>query len=267
MDNETLRKVQMVLLEIAKEIKRVCDENGILYFLDSGTLLGAIRHQGFIPWDDDFDMGMMRSEFEKFCEIAPKALREPFFLQTWKNDSNLAIPFAKVRKRGTVYLEDKASRELENGFYVDIFPYDNAPTNNKEELMRQLAVYERVLLMKCHYKPWQEHGRTNLKKRVGYIPYQLLSALVSRDRLISEYEKKVFSVSKSEELYIQFGSSTGFFIPSVAFGEGRMQRFEDTEFRCPKDSELYLHSIYGDYMQLPPVDQRENRHQIIDIQF
>ena len=80
MDNETLRKVQLAQLEIGKEIKRVCDENGIKYFLDSGTLLGAIRHKGFIPWDDDMDMGMLREDYERFIEIAPKELKPEYFL-------------------------------------------------------------------------------------------------------------------------------------------------------------------------------------------
>ena len=74
MDNETLRKVQLAQLEIAKEIKRVCDENNIKYFLDSGTLLGAVLHKGFIPWDDDMDIGMLRDEYEKFLQIAPEKL-------------------------------------------------------------------------------------------------------------------------------------------------------------------------------------------------
>lgn len=269
MDNETLKKVQLTLLEIAKEVKRVCDENNIQYFLDSGTLLGAVRHGGFIPWDDDFDIGMMRSEYLKFCAIAPKKLKKEYFLQTWENDSLYAVPFAKVRKKNTVYMEDKASIHLNNGFYVDIFPYDYAPStpNDKKRLMQRLAYIERVLLMKCNYRPWQEHGGVNIKKKVAYIPYRCVSAFFSKQYLIEKYERLVYKVPESDELYIQFGSTKGFFIPQKAFGVGSDMKFEDTSFRCPDNYDLYLSSIYGDYMKLPPVDQRENRHQIIEIKF
>lgn len=122
MERELLRKVQLTQLEIAKEIRRVCEENDIPYFLTCGTLLGAVRHQGFIPWDDDMDVGMLRENYEKFCRIAPEKLKPEYCWQSWYTDPNYALPFGKVRKRGTLYLEAKSHRLEENGFYVDIFP-------------------------------------------------------------------------------------------------------------------------------------------------
>lgn len=132
MDKVTLRKVQLEQLCIAKEIKRVCDENGIQYFLDAGTLLGAVRHHGFIPWDDDLDIGMKRDEYERFCKIAPKALHKEFYWQEWRNDKEYALPFGKVRKRNTIYIEERSHILTENGFYVDVFPYDYAPTDENK---------------------------------------------------------------------------------------------------------------------------------------
>ena len=133
MEKELLRKVQLTQLEIAKEIRRVCDENNIRYFLACGTFLGAVRHQGFIPWDDDMDIGMLRSDYEKFCRIAPQKLKPEDCLQTWYTDPNYSLPFGKVLKRNTPYLESKKTRKLkENGFYVDIFPYDYAPEDPAE---------------------------------------------------------------------------------------------------------------------------------------
>ena len=105
MDRETLRQVQLDQLEIAKDIKRVCEENGIRYHLAFGSLLGAVRHKGFIPWDDDMDFGMLREDYERFLEIAPKKLKDEFFLQTWHTDPYYPLAFAKVRKKGTVFQE------------------------------------------------------------------------------------------------------------------------------------------------------------------
>lgn len=128
MDNETLRKLQLVELEIANEIKRVCVENNIKYFLESGTLLGAVRHGGFIPWDDDMDIGMMRDEYEKFLKIAPEKLSSEFILQTWKNEKDYSLTFAKVRKLDTIFLEyEFKDSSMHNGIWVDIFPYDSVP--------------------------------------------------------------------------------------------------------------------------------------------
>lgn len=172
MDKDTLRKVQLTLLEIAKEVKRVCDENDIKYYLDSGTLLGAVRHSGFIPWDDDFDIGMMREEYDRFCKIAPFALNSNYYLQTWENDEKYAVPFAKVRKKNTIYRENKANPNLNNGFYVDIFPYDNAPVSldSKVKLMKNLSGIERLILMKCNYQPWQEQQKLNYKRGWDIFP-------------------------------------------------------------------------------------------------
>ena len=159
MEQELLNKVRSVQLEIAKEIRRVCEENDISCFLAHGTFLGAVRHKGFIPWDDDMDMGMLRSEYEKFCRIAPSKLKPEYCLQTWYTEPNYALPFAKVMKRNTVYLENKKTRRLQNnGIYVDIFPYDYAPEDSfqRNQLTAQLLSIYRMKLMNCGYKPWME---------------------------------------------------------------------------------------------------------------
>ena len=102
MDKKTLRKVQLVQLEIAKEIARICEENKINYYLIGGTLLGAIRHKGFIPWDDDLDIGMIRSDYEKFMQIAPKCLDDKYALIDWKSDLIYPHPMGKIIKKGTI---------------------------------------------------------------------------------------------------------------------------------------------------------------------
>lgn len=270
MEQELLRKVQLTLLEIAKEIKRVCEENDIRYFISDGTFLGAVRHQGFIPWDDDMDMGMLRADYEKFCRIAPSALKPEYCLETWYSDSGYGLPFAKVMKRGTVYLESKKNTHMrEKGFYVDIFPFDHAPAEPQAQqaLVRSLMPIARMMLMKCGYQPWMEQDRIVWKKRIGYLYYQLKALFVSHEELAKTYDALAVSFGESGVLLEQSGRPRPTFFRQAWCEELGAYSFEGVTFPGPKDFDAYLTAHYGDYMTLPPEGSRENRHQIVEIDF
>lgn len=270
MEKELLRKVQLTQLEIAKEIRRVCDENGIHYFLACGTFLGAVRHQGFIPWDDDMDIGMLRSDYEKFCRIAPQKLQPQYCLQTWYTDPNYSLPFGKVVKRGTVYLESKKTRRLkENGFYVDIFPYDYVPEDSadRDSYAAKLLNIYRVKLMKSRYQPWMEEDRIVWKKRIGYLYYQLQSLFSSQNELARSYDALAVSIHNSPVMVEQGALPKPYYFGSEMFEDFADYTFEGETFKGLKDYDAYLKVLYGNYMQLPPEDQRENRHQIVEIDF
>ena len=270
MEQEVLRKVRSVQFEIAKEIRRVCEENDISYFLAHGTFLGAVRHGGFIPWDDDMDMGMMRSDYEKFCRIAPSKLKPEFCLQNWYTEPNYALPFAKVMKRGTVYLENKKTRRLQdNGIYVDIFPYDYAPEDPGEmkRLTASLLSIYRVKLMKSGYKPWMENDSIVWKKRIGYLYYQLKSLFVSQQRLSRDYDTLAVAVHDSPVICERNGRTKPDCYDRAFVEELADYSFEGEIFKGPKNYDRYLSTLYGDYMELPPEGERENRHQIIEIDF
>ena len=106
MVEENVIKLRRAQLMIAKEIKRICDLNNINYFLDSGSMLGAVRHSGFIPWDDDMDIGMCCDDYEKFISIAPKELDNRFFLDNYETNKSNPLVFSKVRLKGTTYIEN-----------------------------------------------------------------------------------------------------------------------------------------------------------------
>ena len=270
MEQELLRKVQLVQLEIAKEIKRVCEENDIQYFLSDGSFLGAVRHQGFIPWDDDMDMGMLRSDYEKFCRIAPLKLKPEYCLQNWYTDPNYSLPFGKVVKRNTVYLESKKTTNLkENGFYVDIFPFDYAPEDQpeREQLAARLRSIYRMKLMKSGYKPWMDNDKINWPKRIGYLYYQIKSLFVSQNELAKSYDRLAVATQGSNTLWEQYGGITPVYYQREWLEELADYSFEGVAFKGPKYYDEYLTASYGDYMQLPPEDQRENRHQIVEIDF
>lgn len=268
MEKELLRKVQLTLLEIAKEIKRVCEENDIRYFLYRGTFLGAVRHQGFIPWDDDMDFAMLREDYDRFCRIAPEKLGSNFVFQNWHTDERYALPFGKVRKRGTVYVESKCAVLEENGLYIDIYPLDYAPAQqDRDALAKKLLHTFRVKLMKSGYTPWKEEEKTILYKRVGYIPYQAAAMLTTHQKLIGAYEKALRAPEKSDTLYEQSALPVTYYFDLSHYSETAMYPFEDTFFPGPKDYHRVLSALYGDYRKLPPEDQRENRHQIKEISF
>jgi len=269
MDRETLRKVQLTLLEIAKEIKRVCEENDITYFLYRGTFLGAVRHQGFIPWDDDMDFAMLREDYEKFCRIAPEKLGEKFVFQNWHTNEGYALPFGKVRKRGTLYVESKCALQEENGLYIDIYPLDFAPAKAEERtaLSKKLLHLFRVKLMKCRYTPWMEEDRIVWVKRLGYALYQGVSLFFGQKALVKIYEDTVFAAGESDTLYEQSALPVTYYFDRAHYGQTAMYPFEDTFFPGPKDYDTVLASLYGDYMTLPPEDKRENRHQIKQLSF
>ena len=270
MEQEILRKVQMTQLEIAKEIRRVCEENNIRYFLADGTFLGAVRHQGFIPWDDDMDLCMLRQDYERFCRIAPEKLDPKYCLQTWYTDPNYALPFGKVVKRNTVYLEGKKSGRLkENGFYVDIFPVDNVPENREERqnLAARLLKLYRVKLMKSGYQPWVDNGTFLWKKRLGYLYYQVLALFASQEKLARDFDALAAGHPRGRTVCEQAALPKPDYYDAALFDESAVYAFETEQFVGVKDYDGYLKSLYGDYMQLPPEDQRENRHQIVEIDF
>lgn len=280
MDDITLRKVQLLQLEMAKEVKRICKVLGINYFLDSGTLLGAVRHKGFIPWDDDLDIGMLRSDYDRFVKEAPALLDKKYFLQTWHSDSNFALPFAKVRLNGTAYIEEAAQFSLaHNGIYVDVFPYDVYPQYTQKSLKFRTdrlvhVAYKTCLLKKSGYKILSRQEGNIYKRTLRLMKYclvKVVSSIVKREMLIKAYEKLCISHNQEETdyYYEQAGASAygDWLIPKKCFDSYVMLPFEDDAFQCPKSYDLYLKSVYGNYMELPPEDKRANRHGIIRVTF
>ena len=266
MEQELLRRVQLEQLNIAKEIDRVCRKNNIQYFLDSGSMLGAVRHRGFIPWDDDLDIGMLREDYNRFSAIASDELGDSYVWQTWNNDSQYAVPFGKVRKKGTIYLEKRSPVLKENGIFVDVLPYDYAPEDNMEwkKLWRKHNEIYQSLLVKSHYKPWIINGKTKTKTRIHFIYYRFLSMFLTRKQLIQQYEAITDKVNSTNYVYQQTGTKRYCidWFKSVIYVD-----FEDVKLPILSSYHEWLSEAYGDYMTPPPESEREDKHEIYKIEF
>lgn len=272
MDKITLRKVQLVQLEIAKEIDKVCAQCNIKYFLIGGTLLGAVRHKGFIPWDDDLDIGMLRYDYENFLKRAPKMLGNNFQLIEWKTDPNYPHPMGKVIKKGTIYKESKRNDLGNQGIWVDIFPYDVAENQKKyfKNRIFKMKILRSLIRAKCDYRTWYSNEGIILSKYIKNVPFRLGAIFFSKRTLIREYERlSQIENNKSNEKIFENGTENylDWCFPLSFFSSLIQMDFENYKFFVPKNYQKYLNIAYGDYMTLPPKSERENRHLIDEISF
>lgn len=265
-----LAKIHSLELLIAREIKRICEKNDIKYFLTAGTLLGAVRHGGFIPWDDDMDIGMLRADYDRFVEVCKTQLGDEFFLQTWQTDPKYPFSYAKVRLNGTHMVEDfSAEGTGHDGLFVDVFPFDNAPDDIKlkKKQAKSYFFYKRLLWIKKGYG--KRMRNESLKQCLRYYFFRIVSLAFS-------YEK-----SKEKFLSIQTRYNNVSTNNVVTDGSYRYEKecikkewvenlapikFEDTEFFTFRAKEDYLKYFYGNYMELPPVEKR-NRHNRLKVDF
>ena len=269
--NNKLRQCQLRQLDIAKEVKRICKKYNIQYFLNAGTLLGAVRHNGFIPWDDDLDIGMLRNDYEKFINIAQKELAEKYFLQTWDSDPYYAMPFAKIRINGTKYIEHNSCNvKIHNGIYIDIFPYDNIPNNAVKKNMQKYKTmfWWHLLLNKSGYDYVAK--KQHIKYCICAI-LKVISGLFSYKRIHKSFYKNMtkYDQEHTEEV-VTFGGASSFEKETIKcewINKTEEKSFEDTKFMIPIKWDEYLTHFYGDYMTPPPEDKRHEGHGIIECDF
>lgn len=251
--------------EILDVIHRVCVENELQYSLAYGTLLGAIRHEGFIPWDDDIDLMMPRADYERLLAIWKDAAPKEYILQNIQTDSDFTQSFTKIRKEHTTFLQDDAEREKKHhkGIFVDIFPCDRIPDGKALGKIYYFACA--VNLLYCR-------GYTSGKGGfVGVAERALLWAPKSIRGVIRKGAEGFIKKWSSQKGYryilpVTIQDCRRYYTPTL-FDKMRETRFQGKKYYIIDRPEDFLSVRYGDYMQLPPPEERVWKHRPILIDF
>ena len=266
---EELRKVQLLELKVLKEIKRICTKHDIKYFLTGGTLIGAVRHKGFIPWDDDIDIAMMRPDYDRFLKIAPKELGPEYTLNCIQHDKKLGIFLSKVVLNGTNYRSVQQPAVIGDcGFWVDVIPYDHIYDN--KFLATCYFRYLNFLLVLYAKKNGYKNGLTPLRKFVANM-MKIFFFWVPKEWLwkkLVNYPYKLNKKDTGKRCYLagRYGAPREFRDAYLFNGEYTEIPFEDDNFMVLKRYKQFLADHFGDYMKLPPVEQRVT-HQVAELDF
>jgi len=252
-DGSLLRRQQMRMLEILLEVDRICKRHNIPYWLSSGTLIGAMRHNGFIPWDDDLDIEMMRKDYLRLMRVLPQELPEWLALQNDETDPNYFYFYAKVRDRRSKMLEQNAYDRMwqEQGIYIDIFPMEKHP------IWMQKLSEKTVGHM---YKIWRTSTNDakaikSVRRIFNFNNKWLFPCLRALLRLTSSLLHLTSAICHQEVI------TSGMGIP---FHNPRYEDeifpltthvFEGYQLPVPRDADAHLRHIFGDYMQLPDLDK------------
>lgn len=242
--------VQGKILEIMKYIDKICRDNGIVYYIMGGTALGAVRHGGFIPWDDDLDIFMTPTEYEKFKKAFFLQKSEQFVMQEWKTTPNY-LEYAKIRMNGTTFIEEcyKDRKDMHHGIYVDIMILHKVPQNRLVERVVYLQS-KFVTLYALSQRNWKPKTRTQkiVLNSLKFLPCKWLCKICYKH--IYKYEK--MSDKYSYCYWITPASFKNGLFPKDFFSETVDIVFEDTKLLASSHIKEYLEYRYGDYMKMPP---------------
>jgi len=238
-DDKTIKQAQLIMLDMLIELDRICKKHNLQYWLDSGTLLGAVRHNGFIPWDDDVDISMPVEDYQIFCRVAEDEIADSMFFQNRESDSTFAFDYSKIRdNRATIveFHEEDKDVEYNQGLFLDIFPM---LTIRKSKVHNLFYKYSLAAIRFFSAKEFEQKSIRGVIVKMLY-------------KLHLGWERKDTNVIYGGEM----PDVAGTFSYESVFPLKKM-KFEGLEFFVPNDSDSYLKEIYGeDYMELPPLDKR-----------
>lgn len=251
------KKIWTVLLDLMIEFDSLCKRHGFTYFLEAGSLLGAIRHKGFIPWDDDVDVLMPRDDYNRFVNLSNE-FKYPYFLQTPYTDEGYFYSFAKIRNSNTTALNQMfAFQKFNHGMWLSIFPIDNWSVEGGEERyakIKELNI-DNSTYMRISNPFLSEKDKERVNNYCGRNPFDTIKEL---DRIAQECNKVPTTyVTVGSTAVISYSRKLWY---AEDFSEAIDWDFEGFKFPIPVGYDRFLKIMYGDYMKLPPIEERGKHH-------
>lgn len=261
-NDNALDKLHLTQLEIFDEFVSICKKHNLEYFLIGGTLLGAVRHKGFIPWDDDIDVAMPQKDYLEFLKISSNEINNQFFVDSIETNNNYFLWFAKVKKKNTIFSEKSIEHlnNIDKAIFIDIFPYINISDFNN------ISFKIRVLLFKIisNIIMSKKHIYNSFKRKIlNFITFLIPTSFFVK------LETKLLFMDKNNNsnyigsLYSTYGTEV---FNRKDFFPLKKIKFENRSVYGLNNNDQYLKTMYGDYMKLPPVEKRVT-HMPLEIKF
>jgi len=267
LDPQNIRKLQLDMLKLLVEFDRICRKHKIRYFLSCGTLLGAVRHQGFIPWDDDADVEMLREDYEKFCQVCETEIdSEHFFFQNRKNDLNYNWPYGKLRLKNTAYIRaGQTHLTQKTGICIDVFILDDIPDN----ILIQHFMEKTCLI--CRKILWSSVGAVTIENRWQRYLFKLMNC-IPKKIVLDFFEKFVTQFRNRNMKFLAFHNTgvrtkRGYAFKREWYDKSLDFQFEGKLFPVPAGYHENLYLKYGDYMKYPQIEDQHGNSEACYIKF
>lgn len=267
MKEASCREVQTYLLDMLHFFHDFCEKNNLRYYALGGTMLGAARHQGFIPWDDDLDVGMPREDYDKLGDLFSACPNDRYVLETPDSENiDFNYCFSKIYDTHTTLVEN-LKYKIRRGLYIDIFPLDGMGDTEDESRKRFAAVDRRFKLLLAHTTGIRK-GRSKLKNLAVLVSQSLLNPFINDKRAIARLNEQLRQ--KPFDACIYGGNPFGAWrykeiMRRDIMGTPTLYPFEDMQIYGAQDADAYLTHLYGDWRRLPPIEKRVSHHDYLEL--